>query len=48
MGAPHRNNPDIESPGEDFPGRPQSGSGAPGMEHPVGESRDGVGRDEEQ
>lgn len=48
MSPQRRNNPDIESPSQEFPSRPRTDQQTPTVELP-GDDRDGsVGRDEEE
>lgn len=48
MSLPRRHNPDIESPAQEFPNRPQTDQDVPGDERSVDDRHGTVGRDEEE
>ena len=47
MSPQRRNNPDIESPAQEFPSRPQTDQEMPGVDRPA-DGRHTVSRDEEE
>lgn len=48
MSQPRRNNPDIESPAQEFPSRPHTDHETPTVDLPADDRHGTVGRDEEE
>lgn len=48
MSPQRRNNPDIESPAQEFPSRPRTDQETPGADRSVDDRHGIVGRDEEE